>query len=135
MLRKDQVLSLSSDDILGGLRKTSRNDCKVWKLFDNRDVSIIHTLSLNENFVPGFTKIWFFDTQNTFHLFVSLWRGSKMHCRYLYASVIPLSDHFVTEQEQALKRNGNSCSWINMTFFLDKIRFRTHTGCFFTGPS
>ena len=46
--------------------------------------------------------------------------------RLLYAPVIPLPDHFVTEQQQTVRRNGDSCGWIKMTFSLCKIHFRTH---------
>ena len=40
---------------------------------------------------------------------------------------VSLFDPFVTEQQQAERRNaGDFCSWIEMIFFLCKIRFRTH---------
>ena len=53
------------------------------------------TASKCENFGPFFSsEIWFFDTPYTFYLIV---RGLK---DALYASAIPLSDRFVTEQQQ-----------------------------------
>ena len=45
--------------------------------------------------------------------------------RLLYAPVIPLPDHFVTEQQKTVRRNGDSCGWIKMTFSLCKVHLRT----------
>ena len=48
-----------------------------------------------------------------------------------HASIILLSDHFVTGQQQQTVYSihgkiGDSRSWMKMTFFLCKIFFRTH---------
>ena len=47
-----------------------------------------------------YIEIWFFDTQNTSYLIV---RGLKK-CIFhiLYASVLPLTDYFVTEHQQTV---------------------------------
>ena len=64
--------------------------------------------------------------------FISLCGVSKMHCNAgvacleaLYASGIPPSDHFLTEQQQ-YRGIGDSSSWMKMTFFHVKIRFIIH---------
>ena len=44
----------------------------------------------------------------------------------LYASAKLLSDHFVTDQQQAVWRIGDCCSWMKMNFLSCKIQFRTH---------
>ena len=41
-----------------------------------------------------------------------------MHFHVLTASAKALSEHFVTEQQQALRRNGDFCSWMKITFFV-----------------
>ena len=48
-----------------------------------------------------------------------------MHFHVLTASAKALSEHFVTEQQQALRRNGEFCSWMKKYFFR-VFRFRTH---------
>ena len=56
------------------------------------------------NFWPNFSLK--FDSLILITHFIALWWVSKMHFHVLNASAILLSDHFVTEQQQAVWRNS-----------------------------
>ena len=43
--------------------------------------------------------------------------SQKCFFHVLYVSAVRLSDHLVTEQQQAERKNGDICSLTKMTFF------------------
>ena len=58
--------------------------------------------------------------------FISLRGVSKLHFHALYASAIPLSEHFVTKLENVVGGIGDSYGWMKMNDFVSGIFSASH---------
>ena len=74
------------------------------------------TVNKRENLIHFFIEMWFFDTQNTFHLIVKALKNA-FFMPYLWLQMI-------TQRGWPLANNHLVGGWI--AFSLCKIRFRTH---------